>query len=147
MAFIQGLHGVVATAVEVRQGLSSRRPLWWRLLGGWLLIAGAVFVTTPVVTGIHVAGGVGGYLLVSAVFGLVNAILGPLLRFASLPLRVLTLGLFSLVVNAVLLLIVSKVVPELTLDGFLTAVIAALVLAIVSMVLKAASHAAARVAT
>jgi putative membrane protein len=121
--------------------------MWWRLLAGWLLIALAFFVTTLVVPGIHVAGGVGGYLLVAGVFGLVNAILGPILRFASLPLRILTLGLFSLVVNAILLLVVSKVVPELTLDGFLTAVVAALVLAIVSMVLNAAFHAATRVAT
>jgi putative membrane protein len=106
--------------------------MWWRLLAGWLLIAVAFFVTTLVVPGIHVTGGVGGYLLV---------------RFASLPLRILTLGLFSLVINAILLLVVSKVVPELTLDGFLTAVIAALVLSIVSMVLNAAFHAATRVAT
>src|SRR5439155_15132863 len=77
--------------------------MWWRLLAGWLLIAVAFFLTTLVVPGIHVAGGPGGYLLVAAVFGLVNAVLGPILRFASMPLRILTLGLFSLVVNAVLL--------------------------------------------
>jgi putative membrane protein len=121
--------------------------MWWRLLAGWLLIAVAFFVTTLVVPGIHVAGGPVGYLLVAAVFGLVNAILGPVLRFASLPLRILTLGLFSLVINAVLLVVVSKVVPELTLDGFLAAVVAALVLSIVSMVLNAVFHAATRVAT
>src|ERR1700730_14477404 len=82
-----------------RTSVLRSRAMWWRLLVGWVLIAVAFYLTTVIVPGIHVGGGIFGYLLVAAVFGLVNAILGPILRIASLPLRILTLGLFSLVIN------------------------------------------------
>jgi putative membrane protein len=120
--------------------------MWWRLLVGWVLIAVAFYLTTLIVPGIQVGGGVVGYLLVAAVFGLVNAILGPILRIASLPLRILTLGLFSLVINGILLAIVAALLPELKIDGFLTAVVAALVLSILSMLLNLVVGTATRLA-
>jgi putative membrane protein len=59
------------------------------------------------------------------------------LRIATLPLRILTLGLFAFVLNAILLLIVAHFVPALTVDGFITAVVGAFVLSIVSALLNA----------
>ena len=109
----------------------------WGLLISWGLLTIAFFLTTKIVPGVQVKGGVTAYLLAALVFGLVNAILGPLLRIAALPLRILTLGLFALVINAVLLLIASKVFSGLSVDNFLSAVLGGLVLSIISALLNA----------
>lgn len=107
------------------------------LLISWGLLAVAFYLTTQLVPGIRVTGGVFAYLLTAVVFGLVNSSLGPVLRIATLPLRILTLGLFAFVLNAVLLLIVAHLVPALAVDGILTAVVGAFVLSIVSTLLNA----------
>ena len=109
----------------------------WGLIVSWALLAVAFFLTTQVVPGIRVTGGIFAYLLTALLFGLVNSILGPVLRIATLPLRILTLGLFAFVLNALLLLIVARLVPALSVDGLLTALIGAFVLSIISALLNA----------
>ncbi len=76
-------------------------------------------------------------LLVAGVFGLVNAILGPILKLLALPFIFFTLGLFLLVVNAVLLLITDRLMEGLVVDSFQAAVLGALVVSITGMVLNA----------
>ncbi|MFJ3922422.1 phage holin family protein [Streptomyces sp. NPDC090022] len=75
-------------------------------------------------------------LLVAVVFGLVNSIVKPIVKLLSLPLFILTLGLFTLVVNALMLLLTSWVSGKVGLDfhveGFWTAVVGALIISIVS---------------
>src|SRR3954465_6438096 len=73
----------------------------------------------------------GTYLWIGLIFGVVNAIVGPILRLLSLPFVLLTLGLFLLVINAALLGLTAAVTDRLTVDGFLTAVLGGLILAIV----------------
>jgi putative membrane protein len=107
-----------------------------RVLLGWVVVALAFLVTTRIVPGIQVHGGVGAYLIVAAVFGLVNGILGPVLRLLTLPISILTLGLFMLVLNALLLLLAAWLVPALTIDGFWSAFIGAILLGLVSWVLN-----------
>jgi putative membrane protein len=108
----------------------------WGVLVSWALLAVAFYATTQVLPGIRVTGGIFAYLLAALVFGLVNSVLGPILRIATLPLRVLTLGMFSFVLNAALLLIVAHLVPGLSVDNFLTAVVGAFVLSIASALLN-----------
>jgi putative membrane protein len=79
-------------------------------------------------------GAFGTYLWIGLIFGLVNAIVGPILRLLSLPFVVLTLGLFLLVVNAALLGLTALLTDRLQVDGFLTAVLGGLILGIVSWV-------------
>jgi len=79
-------------------------------------------------------GATGTYLWIGLIFGVVNAIVGPILRLLSLPFVVLTLGLFLLVVNAALLGLTALVTDRLTVDGFGTAVIGGLILAVVSWI-------------
>jgi len=74
----------------------------------------------------------GTYLWIGLLFGVVNAIVGPILRLLSLPFVVLTLGLFLLVVNAALLGLTALLTDRLDIDGFFTALIGGLILAIVS---------------
>ena len=66
-------------------------------------------------------GGYGTYLWIGLLFGVVNAIVGPILRLLSLPFVVLTLGLFLLVVNAALLGLTALLTDRLPVDGFITA--------------------------
>ena len=74
------------------------------------------------------------YLWVGLLFGLVNAIVGPVIRLLSLPFVLLTLGLFLLVVNAALLGLTAALTDRLTIDGFTTALIGGLILAVAGWV-------------
>lgn len=73
----------------------------------------------------------GTFLWVALLFAVVNAVVGPILRFLSLPAVLLTLGLFLLVVNAALLGLTAALSDRLDVDGFGTAVVGGLVLAVV----------------
>jgi putative membrane protein len=76
----------------------------------------------------------GTYLWIGLIFGLVNAIVGPVLRLLSLPFVLITLGLFLLVVNAALLGLTAALTDRLTIDGFGTALIGGLILAVAGWV-------------
>jgi putative membrane protein len=76
----------------------------------------------------------GTYLWIGLLFGVVNAVVGPVLRLLSLPFVVLTLGLFLLVINAALLGLTALLTDRLTVDGFLTALLGGLILAIAGWV-------------
>jgi putative membrane protein len=76
----------------------------------------------------------GTYLWIGLLFGVVNALVGPILRLLSLPFVLLTLGLFLLVVNAALLGLTALITDRLEIDGFLTALLGGLILAIAGWV-------------
>ena len=75
-------------------------------------------------------------LVTAAVFGVVNAFVRPVLTLVSLPLIVLTLGLFLLVVNALALLLVDAIAPGFHVEGFGTAVVGAVIVSAVSWALS-----------
>jgi putative membrane protein len=95
----------------------------------------AIAVAAALLPGFEVEEGVLGYVVVALVFGLVNAVIGPLLRLLTLPLTLITLGLFALVVNGALLAIAAWITPLIELDNFGSAIIAALVISVFSAVL------------
>ncbi|RZS89649.1 putative membrane protein [Motilibacter rhizosphaerae] len=103
-----------------------------RLLVRWLVLAVAIWLATALIPGIEVRGGAGTYLWVALLFGLVNAVVGPVLRLLALPFTVLTLGLFALVVNAALLGITARLTEHLDVSGFWSAVAAAVVISLAS---------------
>jgi putative membrane protein len=76
----------------------------------------------------------GTYLWIGLIFGVVNALVGPVLRLLSLPFVLLTLGLFLLVVNAALLGLTAALSDRLTVDGFGTAILGGLILAVAGWV-------------
>jgi len=106
-----------------------------RLLLNWLLSALALLIVSHVVPGFHVDG----YkeaLIAAIVIGLINATLGLLLKLITLPLTLLTLGVFWWVVNAVMLMLASKLLaPNFMVSGFLAAFLGAIVLSLVNVVL------------
>ena len=74
-------------------------------------------------------------LIVSVVLGVLNVTLKPILMLLTLPLNLITLGLFSFVINAVLLLIIAAVIPGFHIAGFVPALVAAVILAVVGWLL------------
>jgi putative membrane protein len=110
-----------------------------RFLIGWALLAVAFAVTSWLLDGMEVSGGVWGYIWVSALFGVINAILGTILRLITLPLILLTFGLFAVLVNALMLQLTDALSDHLTIDEFWwTAIWAAIILSLVSFVLAVA---------
>lgn len=107
------------------------------LLLRWAVVAVAFAITSWLLSGMSVSGGFWGYVWVSALFGIVNAIIGTILRILTLPLTLLTLGLFSIIVNAILLNITDGLTSYLTIDHFWwTAIWAAIILSVVSVILE-----------
>jgi len=106
------------------------------LLMVWLCLAVAIGVTAAVMDSVEVDGGTFTLLWVAALFGLVNGLLGPLLRLLSIPLLLVTFGLFALVINAALLAITAGLSDNLEVGGFFSVVGAALVISVLSAVLN-----------
>ena len=102
-----------------------------RFLAQWLVTALALEAAVHVVSGVHVQSG-GTLVLASLVLGLVNAVIRPILTILTLPVTILTLGLFYLVVNGVAFGLAAWLVPGFTVASFGSAVWAALVVSIVS---------------
>jgi putative membrane protein len=102
----------------------------------WLILAVAIAVAAAIVPDVDMSGGFFGVLGVAFVFGLVNALIGPLLRLLTMPLTLVTLGLFSLVVNGLLLAITAGLSDSLDLGGFFQTILAAIVISVVSSVLQ-----------
>ena|SRR5581483_9194868 len=100
-----------------------------------LLNALALIATAYLVPGFHVAN-FQTAIVAAIVLAIINTFIKPVLVFLTLPITMLTLGLFIFVVNAVVLWIATAIVPGLTVDGFLPAILAALVLSVISTALS-----------
>lgn len=110
-----------------------------RLLVDWAVNAAALFVTARLVPGILLSSELVPVFMTAAVIGLVNAVLKPVLVVLTLPITLLTLGLFHLVLNAFLFWLAAALTPEawFHLEGFWPALFGALVMSLVAMVLHA----------
>ena len=95
----------------------------------------ALSAAAYLVSGIHLTGGFGDVLVVALVFGLVNALLKPLVWILSLPFLVVTLGLFTFVVNGLMLLVTARLTENLAVSGLWSAVLGSVVISLVSMVM------------
>ncbi|MBI3954451.1 phage holin family protein [Candidatus Collierbacteria bacterium] len=100
-----------------------------------LLNALAFYVTAYLVPGITIAGWEA-LLVIAIVWGILSILVKPLLIVLTLPINILTLGLFTLVINALLLMLMDNLVRGFEVAGFGTALLAAVVLALVNMVLS-----------
>lgn len=101
----------------------------------------ALWLTAAILPDMSIADGFVNLLLVALIFGLVNTFIKPIAKLLTLPLRVVTLGLFTIVVNALMVMLTAWLVDALVLDGsfwnqLVTAILAALIISIVSIVLR-----------
>ena len=106
-----------------------------RLILNWVLSALALLIVAHIVPGFILTGFVAA-LIAAVVIGLINATLGVLLKVVTFPLTVLTLGIFWLVINALMLELASVIVPGFHITGFGAAFIGAIVLALVNMIIR-----------
>ncbi|MBA2459390.1 MAG: phage holin family protein [Gemmatimonadales bacterium] len=108
----------------------------------WLLNAAALWTAAYLLPGLEFTGGVVDLLLVAAVFGIVNSLLRPILTVLTCPLIVVTLGLFTLVINAVMLLVTGWLSARWDLgfavSGFWAAFWGGLVVGLVSLAVSLA---------
>ncbi len=105
------------------------------LLVRWLLLTISIIVTSYLVDGIHVTSFFSAFFA-AAVLGILNALFRPILIVITLPINILTLGLFTFVINALLLKMASGVVPGFYVQGFWSAVFGSLIISLVSWMLN-----------
>lgn len=103
-----------------------------KLLVRWAALALSFWVATAVIPGIDVKGGFTTYLWVALLFGLLNATLGSLLKLLTLPAVILTLGLFLVVVNASILMLVARWSNKLDVNNFWSAIFAAIIISVIT---------------
>jgi putative membrane protein len=107
------------------------------LLLNWLLSALSLMIVAYVIPGFQVRG-FGTALIAALVIGLANATLGFVLKIVTLPLSILTFGIFLVVINALMLRFAAVFVPGFVVHGFGAAFLGAIVLSLISLVLRSA---------
>ena len=100
----------------------------------WLFLTFAIFMAAYLIDGIRVAG-LPEAILAAAVLGILNAFFRPILLLLTLPLNILTLGLFTFAINAILLMMASGVIRGFDVDGFGAALLGSLFISAVSWLL------------
>ena len=105
------------------------------ILINWIINAVAVLAVAYLLPGVMVEGFIGA-LIVALVLGILNAFIKPLLILLTLPINILTLGLFTLVINALLILTASALLPNFQVENFLTALLFGIILAVVVYVIN-----------
>ena len=98
----------------------------------WIVTAVGLWITSKIVKGIEVKS-TGGLLLAALVLGFVNSFIRPVLLFFTMPITILTFGLFALVINALMIWLTAAIVPDFEVKGFGSALVAALIMALLSM--------------
>jgi len=114
----------------LRQGV-----VMWNLLVHWVISAISLVVVAYLIPGIHVDG-LGPALIAPLVIGLVNATVGFILKIVTFPITILSLGIFLLVINALMLMLAAYLVPGFAVAGFWSAFFGAIVMSIVGMILR-----------
>jgi len=101
----------------------------------WLLSALALWIVAQIIPGLRLRD-FGAAMLAVIVIAVVNATLGPVVKFFALPFTIVTLGLFLLVINAALLKLSSLFTPGFEINGFLSAIVGSVLITIFNSVLK-----------
>lgn len=102
------------------------------ILINWILSALVIFVLSNILPGVHVNDFLSA-LIVALVLGIINAFIKPVILILTLPINIVTLGLFTLVINAFLIMVTGYIVAGFRVDGFLSALIFSIALSIVNM--------------
>jgi putative membrane protein len=109
------------------------------LLLQWILYAIALIIVSKIVPGFHVDG-LWPALIASLVIGLLNATVGLVLKVLTFPISILTLGIFLLVINGLMILLASSIVRGFRVSGFVPAFLGAIVLAVLGMIIRSLTH-------
>jgi putative membrane protein len=99
----------------------------------WLVSALVIIVASYLLPGVHVASFMTA-LVVALVLGILNVLLKPILILLTLPITIITLGLFTFVINALLILLAAQLVPGFVVDGFLWALLFSLLISLINII-------------
>ena len=110
-----------------------------KLFFHWFVATIAILVTAYLVPGVTVT--LTGAIIAAVVLGILNLFIKPILFILTLPITILTLGLFSLVINALLVWLAGSIVPGFVVTGFWWALLFAVILSVVNWLFNAWSHA------
>jgi putative membrane protein len=102
----------------------------------WAVLAFSMWIATLAVPGITVHGGVGTYLWVALLFGLINSIFGSIIKVLTFPVSIVTFGLFLFVINAAMLSLTARWSQKLDVSGFWSALFASLIISAITTVFK-----------
>lgn len=105
------------------------------LLIRWLILTVAIIVASYLLEGVHISGFFSAFFA-AAILGILNALFRPILIILTLPINILTLGLFTFIINALMLKMASGVIPGFEVHGFWTAVFGSLIISVVSWLLN-----------
>lgn len=106
-----------------------------KVLTHWFLATLAIIIAAYLLPGVRVSGFLAA-LVAAVVLGLINAVLRPIFILLTLPINILTLGLFTLVINALLIMLTSAIVPGFEVRGFGWAILFGVVLFFVNWILR-----------
>ena len=104
------------------------------LLIRWIISTFSILIASYLISGIHVAGFLSAFFA-AAVLGILNAFFRPIVLLLTLPINILSLGFFTFVINALLLMMVSGVIGGFSVDGFWWAMLGSLIISLVSWLL------------
>jgi len=107
-----------------------------KLLIRWGTLAASFWVATMLVSGIKIDGGFTTYLWVALLFGLINAIIGGLIKLVTFPISILSFGLFIFVINAAMLQLTDRWSDKLSIDNFWSAIFASIIISLISGALR-----------
>ena len=107
-----------------------------QLLIRLLINALAFWLIAKYVPGFHMSGGIWTPIIAAVIFGIVNALVRPIVLLITLPVTVVTLGLFIIVVNALMFWLVTWITPNFKIDGFGPALIGAIIMMVVSYIVS-----------
>ena len=105
------------------------------LIVRWILFTLAIIFVAWLVPGINVDN-FQSAMLITVIMALINIFIRPLIVFITLPINILTLGLFTLVINALLFMIAGYIAPGVEVDGFLAAFLGSVVLAFLGLIIN-----------
>jgi putative membrane protein len=105
------------------------------LLLRWLILTSGIIIASYLLEGIHVSGFFSVFFA-AALLGILNALFRPVLILLTLPINILSLGLFTFVINALMLMMVSGIISGFEVHGFWTAVFGSLIISIISWLLN-----------
>lgn len=100
-----------------------------------IINAVAIYITASIIGGIHIKG-FGAAVVAAVILGAVNALIRPIIMFFALPINIITLGIFTLVINGVLLKMVAAITSGFTITSFGTAILASLIISIISSIIS-----------
>jgi putative membrane protein len=105
------------------------------ILFRWLALTAAITIAAYLLDGIHISGFFSAFFA-AALLSILNALFRPIALIITLPINVLTLGLFTFVINALMLKMASAVIPGFNVQGFWTAILGAMIISLISWLLN-----------